>query len=289
MARWVHPLAMSGDAPSERSGRSEERGPSAQRARSRARTDDMSGDAPSERSGRSEERGPSAQRARSRARTDDMSGDAPSERSGRPDGAVTRQDSDTAGRGTRPNTERTSRGTRPETQERGPSAQRARSRARTDDMSGDAPPAGAPISVLAVDDEPPALDELVYLLDKDPNVDRVVAAHDGTDALRVLEGDDIDAVVLDIRMPGLSGLDLARVLARFRRPPVVLFVTAYDEHAVDAFDVRAVDYVMKPYRPDRLAEAIRRAVVALDVASRATPHVVEEIDDESIPDRKSVV
>lgn len=135
------------------------------------------------------------------------------------------------------------------------------------------------VSVLAVDDEPPALDELVYLLGKDPHVGRVVSASDGAGALRVLEDDDVDVVVLDIRMPGLSGLDLARVLARFRRPPAVIFVTAYDDHAVDAFDVRAVDYVMKPYSPDRLSEAIRRAVLALDAAPRTAP----DIDDETIP------
>src|SRR5699024_5019326 len=161
----ARPDDLSGDAPSERSGRPEERGSSAQRVRSRARTDDLSGDAPSERSGRPEERGSSAQRVRSRARTDDLSGDAPSERSGRPE-------------------------------ERGSSAQRVRSRARSEGLSGDAHPAGAPISVLAVDDEPPALDELVYLLGRDPDVDHVVGAHDGTGALRVLEGDTIDAVVL---------------------------------------------------------------------------------------------
>lgn len=135
------------------------------------------------------------------------------------------------------------------------------------------------VSVLAVDDEPPALDELVYLLGKDPHVGRVVSASDGAGALRVLEDDDVDVVVLDIRMPGLSGLDLARVLARFRRPPAVIFVTAYDDHAVDAFDVRAVDYVMKPYSPDRLSEAIRRAVLALGAAPRTAP----DIDDETIP------
>lgn len=135
------------------------------------------------------------------------------------------------------------------------------------------------VSVLAVDDEPPALDELVYLLDRDPHVNRVVRAQDGAAALRVLEDDEVDVVVLDIRMPGLSGLDLARVLARFRRPPAVIFVTAYDEHAVDAFDVRAVDYVMKPYRPERLSEAIRRAVHTLGTTPRATI----DADDETIP------
>ena len=70
------------------------------------------------------------------------------------------------------------------------------------------------------------------------------------------------AVFLDIRMPGLVGLELARVLARFRSPPAVVFVTAYDEHAVDAFELDAVDYVLKPVREERLADAVRRVVRA---------------------------
>lgn len=132
--------------------------------------------------------------------------------------------------------------------------------------------------VLAVDDEPPALRELAHLLGGDERVDRVLTAADGASALRVLEQEDVDIVFLDIRMPGLSGLDLARVLARFRQPPAVVFVTAYDDHAVDAFDLRAVDYVMKPYRPQRLAAALDRALHHVDV-----PEVPGGTDDETIP------
>src|ERR671921_783122 len=84
------------------------------------------------------------------------------------------------------------------------------------------------LRVLAVDDEPPALDELAYLLRADPRVTRVHTANDATDALRVLRDTDVDAVFLDIRMPGLDGMELARVLRRFSRPPAIVFVTAYD-------------------------------------------------------------
>lgn len=135
------------------------------------------------------------------------------------------------------------------------------------------------LSVLAVDDEPPALGELAYLLDQDERVSRVLTASDGAAALRVLENEHVDTVFLDIRMPGLSGVDLARVLARFRRPPAVVFVTAYDDHAVAAFDLHAVDYVMKPFRPERLAEAVRRAV---DAVSGPRP-AAGPADDETIP------
>lgn len=116
------------------------------------------------------------------------------------------------------------------------------------------------LTVLAVDDEPPALAELAHLLDAEESVQRVLTASDATEALRALESGDVDIAFLDIRMPGLSGLDLARILAKFRQPPAVVFVTAYEDHAVDAFDVGAVDYVMKPYRPHRLTAALHRAV-----------------------------
>lgn len=134
--------------------------------------------------------------------------------------------------------------------------------------------------VLAVDDEPPALREIAHLLSADDRVDRVLTAAEGTGALRLLEQEDVDIVFLDIRMPGLSGLDLARVLARFRRPPAVVFVTAYENHAVDAFDVQAVDYVMKPYRPERLTAALTRALEHIEGAAAG---VGTEPPDESIP------
>ena len=122
------------------------------------------------------------------------------------------------------------------------------------------------LTVLAVDDEPPALDELAFLLGQDVHVDQVRTAGDGATALRELDSGDVDVIVLDIKMPGLTGLELARVLTRFRQPPAIVFVTAYEEHAVEAFEIGAADYVMKPYRPERLAEAIRRAHQSLQAA-----------------------
>ena len=136
------------------------------------------------------------------------------------------------------------------------------------------------LTVLAVDDEPPALDELAYLLRDDPRVGEVLTAGDAVSALRVLEGRSVDGVFLDIRMPGLDGLELARVLARFSAPPPVVFVTAYDDAAVDAFALRATDFLLKPLRADRLAEAVRR------VAAAGQPEAAEPVDapeEESIP------
>lgn len=119
--------------------------------------------------------------------------------------------------------------------------------------------------MLAVDDEPPALDELAYLLRRDPRVARVHTAGDATEALRILRDADVDAVFLDIRMPGLDGMELARVLRRFARPPEVVFVTAYDDRAVEAFDLGVADYVRKPVQVERLAESLRRVVSARTV------------------------
>jgi two-component system, LytTR family, response regulator LytT len=119
------------------------------------------------------------------------------------------------------------------------------------------------LTVLAVDDEPPALDELAFLLRADERIGEVRTAGDALSALKALESAPVDAVFLDIRMPGLTGLELAKVLGRFASPPPVVFVTAYDDAAVEAFSLRAVDYLLKPVRAGRLAEAVGRVVESL--------------------------
>ncbi|MFB7776132.1 LytR/AlgR family response regulator transcription factor [Streptomyces bauhiniae] len=120
------------------------------------------------------------------------------------------------------------------------------------------------LRVLAVDDEEPALSELLYLLDQDPRVGSVLPALEATDALRTLSravqggADAVDVVFLDINMPGLNGLELARLLGGFAAPPLIVFVTAHEDFAVRAFDLKAVDYLLKPLREERFAEAVRR-------------------------------
>jgi DNA-binding LytR/AlgR family response regulator len=137
--------------------------------------------------------------------------------------------------------------------------------------------ASVALRALVVDDEPPARDELVYLLGLDSRVGSVQSAGSAAEALRRLETEHFDVVFSDVRMPGLTGLDLARILARFTERPAVVFVTAYDDTAVDAFELQAVDYVMKPVRAERLAEAVRRVV-----SPTTTPVEREENDDETI-------
>jgi DNA-binding LytR/AlgR family response regulator len=124
------------------------------------------------------------------------------------------------------------------------------------------------LRAIAVDDERPSLEELLYLLSADPRIAGVEGAGDATEALRRINRalqsgrggpDAIDVVFLDIQMPGLDGLDLARLLTGFAEPPLIVFVTAHEDFAVQAFDLKAVDYVLKPVRKERLAEAVRRA------------------------------
>jgi DNA-binding LytR/AlgR family response regulator len=134
--------------------------------------------------------------------------------------------------------------------------------------------------VLAVDDEPPALDELAYLLNADGRVAHVHRAGDATEALRVLRDTEVDAVFLDIRMPGLDGMELARILRRFARPPAIVFVTAYDDGAVDAFDLGVTDYVRKPVRAERLGESLRRVA---GVRLSPVPAPASPADEPAIP------
>lgn len=116
------------------------------------------------------------------------------------------------------------------------------------------------LRVLVIDDERPALDELTFLLERHPDVSSVRAVDSATEGLRILQDSEVDVIFLDVQMPGLTGVELAQVLTRFRNPPPIVFVTAHEQHAVDAFELRAVDYVLKPVREERLAEAVRRVV-----------------------------
>ena len=122
-------------------------------------------------------------------------------------------------------------------------------------------PAKAPsrqISVLVVDDELPAVNELAFLLGRDSRVGDVHRASSGAQALNAIENNAVDAVFLDIHMPALSGLDIARVLSGRERPPAVVFVTADEDQALRAFDLAALDYLLKPVRLERLSESVRR-------------------------------
>ncbi|QIM22796.1 response regulator transcription factor [Phycicoccus sp. HDW14] len=140
--------------------------------------------------------------------------------------------------------------------------------------------------VLVVDDELPALSELGYLLGRDDRVAEVLTASSGTDALQLLDARDVDVVFSDISMPGLDGMALARVISRFAVRPQVVFVTAHERHAVDAFALDVTDYVMKPVREDRIAEAVRRVVELRERGGARAPSDAAPgppVEDETIP------
>jgi two-component system LytT family response regulator len=126
------------------------------------------------------------------------------------------------------------------------------------------PGAERPLRAVIADDEPRARQFLDRLLSERPEIDVVGEAKGGAEALALVARLSPDVVFLDIQMPDLSGLEVARHL-KGDDAPVVVFVTAYDQHAVEAFEVAALDYLLKPIRRERLAEAVRR--VAHEVRS----------------------
>ena len=140
--------------------------------------------------------------------------------------------------------------------------------------------------VLIVDDEPPARAEMRYMLEKIGEVGDVDDAETAVDALARLQESRYDLVLLDIRMPGLSGLDAVKVINRANPRPHVVFVTAYEEHAVQAFEVEADDYLLKPVSERRLRRALERVHDARPTAAteRATglDRLAVETDDRTI-------
>jgi two-component system response regulator AlgR len=131
-----------------------------------------------------------------------------------------------------------------------------------------------PIRFLIVDDEPLAVERLQLMLARIHGVAIAGTASEGAAALRLVEATRPDAILLDIAMPGMDGIDVARALGGIADPPVVIFVTAFDTFAVAAFDIEAVDYVMKPVAGERLARAVERARERLAARAGGAPAAV---------------
>jgi DNA-binding LytR/AlgR family response regulator len=121
------------------------------------------------------------------------------------------------------------------------------------------------LAILAVDDEPRALADVKRLLENSSSVDRVATATSAKEALVYLSGGKYDALFLDVQMPEIEGMALARLLRRFADPPAVVFLTGHPDAAVEAFEVQALDFLIKPVSRERLDAALRR------VADHARP------------------
>ena len=123
------------------------------------------------------------------------------------------------------------------------------------------------LRVLVVDDEPPGMKRLVRLLAEEPNVELVGTAENGAEAIEAIRSLRPDLVFLDIQMPGRTGLEVVQEIGP-ERMPATIFVTAYDQHALRAFDLAAVDYLVKPYDDERFEQAFRRARRMVEMEGR---------------------
>lgn len=150
----------------------------------------------------------------------------------------------------------------------------------------------APLRVLVVDDEALARARLRALLDacRDPHAQVVAEAGSAGQAQAWLRDHACDLVLLDVQMPGPDGLSLAALLRQLPRPPLVVFVTAYSQHAVDAFELEALDFLTKPVRQERLQAALGRVAQRLrERASIATEPAADESEVIPINDRGRLV
>lgn len=150
------------------------------------------------------------------------------------------------------------------------------------------------MKILLVDDEQPARDRLRSLLAELAPYQTCGEASNGLEALQMVELTQPDIVLMDIRMPGMDGLEAAYRLARLDKPPAVIFITAYGEHALEAFDAHAIGYLLKPVRKEHLQNALAKArtlnraqlsELADGVAEPVSPHICARLGEriERIP------
>ena len=138
----------------------------------------------------------------------------------------------------------------------------------------------APLRVLIVDDEPLGRQRIADLLRKDRGVEIVGMIGDGVSAVEAIRASEPDLVFLDVQMPGMSGLDVVRTIGPAEMPATV-FVTAYDKHALTAFDLAAIDYLVKPFDDDRFEQAFQRArrMAWLEEANRLRQKLLAVLQD----------
>lgn len=139
---------------------------------------------------------------------------------------------------------------------------------------------------MIVDDEAPARSELRFLLEQTGKIGSIIEASSVRSAIEMLMEARVDVVFLDISMPGASGLQLAEALYKLKNPPAIVFVTAYSDHAVEAFDVDAVDYLMKPVEEARLDRAIEKVIARAKPLGPVEPAAAKPSNIERIPVEK---
>ena len=134
------------------------------------------------------------------------------------------------------------------------------------------------LRTVVVDDEQLAREELCFLLQQVGGVDVIGQAANGVEALRVIEEQQPDLVMLDVQMPGLTGFEVARRVVQEGLESQLVFVTAFDQYALDAFEVNAVDYLLKPVEPERLATTVERVRKRLAADRPHPPRRGEDLD-----------
>lgn len=133
--------------------------------------------------------------------------------------------------------------------------------------------------VLVVDDEPLARERLIRFIQSIDYIEGIAAATNGTEALKRLEDESFDVVLLDIRMPGKSGIEVAEVIDQMANRPAVIFCTAYDDHALEAFQVNAQSYLLKPIQRAALEEALQRC----QALNRAQVQALSSLESGTVP------
>ena len=133
------------------------------------------------------------------------------------------------------------------------------------------------MKILVVDDEPLARERLINMIGELPITASIVEAEHGIAALNKIEKESPDIIMLDIRMPLMDGLEVAYHMTKLDTPPAIIFTTAYQDHALKAFDMHAIDYLLKPIRKERLHQALERA----QILSQSKINKLREKDDSS--------
>ncbi|NNC73743.1 MAG: response regulator transcription factor [Sphingomonadaceae bacterium] len=146
-----------------------------------------------------------------------------------------------------------------------------------------------PLRTLLVDDEPLAIERMQILCAEIPGIDLIGTAQDGEAALRLVEALQPELLLLDIAMPGMDGMEVARALEKMTLSPAIIFVTAFDQFAVEAFDVAAIDYLLKPVARDRLEKALERVATQIHDAPPKTGDNSPWTDEFWVPHRSEVI